>query len=350
MKTTRLEHTNSDAACALHVQTFFVMLQEFLFLFSRGGRLIVDLHTALIILAAFVCLACGGRDIAAAEPLPRGFEHTQRRAPRPAQHGGTPAEWQPLPAPDGGSVRILIPTEWGAWYAGTDGGIYRSDDDGMSWNRLALLPVRFNILRTLVPVSPNTILTCTDRGSFITRDAGSSWEPLPAGMKRIARDSSGVLCGLNEGSVLVSQDSGRSWSGPTLRASGVFARTVFFLHAPSREMIMALSRSTLYRSVDGGISWDSLHIPFSDRAGYDGGVLFGDGDNLCMAIRSNHSDQTWIYASRDLGRTWTEIHPPAEPDMTVMAYDARGGTLAVVTRQVRQCSATLHVSTDFGCT
>ncbi len=257
-------------------------------------------------------------------------------------------EWQRLPGPDGGSVREMYRTPWGSWYAGSEGGVYRSDDDGRTWQSLAMLPIRFNSMRALVPVSPAVLAVCTDRGSFRSSDGGASWFPIPAAFTHLALDSSGALCGLLGNAVYVSPDSGVSWNGPTLPAAGVFASIAYSMYAPARGTMLAISRATLYRSTDAGQHWDSLAVPFASRTGYDGGTLSGDGANLYMTVLPSTSNLIWIYASSDTGRSWREIAPPVLQYSMIPAFDARHGRIGVIERQTADCRARLHMSTDDG--
>jgi photosystem II stability/assembly factor-like uncharacterized protein len=278
-----------------------------------------------------------------------GFFYGGDEAPRPARQSGALKEWKALPGPYGGLVRKIVPTAWGAWYAcGDGGGIYRSDDDGTSWSALAPIPKRGFIIGTLIPISPDVIAVGAYNSSFITRDAGRSWQALPKEFSDIALDSTGILCSLVDGSVHVSHDSGRTWSGPTLRSSGVFVDIVFQLYAPARGMLLANSRRTLYRSTDGGMSWDSLYVPFSDRPEFDGGGLFGDHVNLYLVVLPSRSDLIWLFRSPDLGRTWTQIRLPVSHDGLVNGCDARGNRLMLVERRYEQCSGVLHTSEDAG--
>jgi photosystem II stability/assembly factor-like uncharacterized protein len=269
--------------------------------------------------------------------------------PRFWRQTGALKEWQALPGPYGGAVRCVVPTAWGVWYAAGDGGgIYRSDNDGRSWSPLAPIPDRGFMIGNLLPITPDIIAVGAYRNSFITRDAGHSWQTLPKEIHNLALDSSGILCSLVDGSVHVSRDSGWTWSEATLRGSGVFLDHIFELYAPTRGMLLANSRRTLYRSTDGGMTWDSLYIPFSEYPEFDGGGLFGDGSNLYLVALPSRSDLIWLFHSPDLGCTWTKIRLPVSYDGLVNGCDARGSRLMLVERRYEHCSAVLHTSEDAG--
>ncbi|MCZ7556171.1 MAG: T9SS type A sorting domain-containing protein [Bacteroidia bacterium] len=306
-------------------------------------------HHARILGASGRCLVFAILCVCHFQVAVGGFVCGGDEAPRLSRQGGALTEWKALPGPYGGLVRAIVPTAWGAWYAcGDGGGVYRSDDDGQSWLPLAPIPQRGFMMETLIPLRPDIIAVGGYHGNFISRDAGLSWRALPENMSSLTLDSSGTLCGLRSGSVHVSHDSGRTWSGPTLRASGVFADIVFQLYAPAHGMLLANSRRTLYRSTDGGMSWDSLSVPFFDRPEFDGGRLFGDDVNLYLVALPSRSDLIWLFRSPDLGRTWTQIRLPVSHDGLVNGCDARGNRLMLVERRYEQCSGVLHSSEDAG--
>ncbi len=284
-------------------------------------------------------------DVAAGTPVSRDKVDDP---PRIAGQSGGLREWQPLPGPFGGTIRSMIQTAWGAWYAGGDFGIYRSDDDGMSWVPLAPLPTLGLSFRTLVPVSPDIIAVGAYRSSLITFDAGRSWQALPKDIYNIALDSSGILCATIQNSIHISRDSGRTWTGPTLPSSGIFVDLVYQLYAPTRGIMLAMSRRTLYRSTDGGASWDSLFLPFSDRPGHEAGKVFGNHKNLCIAILPTYQDLIWIYMSRDLGLTWMELRLSVGDYGLITAHDARGDSIVLVEQRVGNCIGVLHTSADGG--
>ncbi|MFG2109280.1 WD40/YVTN/BNR-like repeat-containing protein [Micromonospora chersina] len=124
-------------------------------------------------------------------------------------------------------------------YAQNHHGVYRSDDDGLSWTSIAAgLPSDFGFPIVAHPSRPGTVyafpLTAdgerfpTDRRCRVYRsaDAGKSWDPLTAGLPEgpfypsVLRDAmcaddhdpAGVYFGTRSGEVYASADDGDSWS------------------------------------------------------------------------------------------------------------------------------------------
>jgi hypothetical protein len=121
-------------------------------------------------------------------------------------------------------------------YLQNHGGVYRSDDEGGSWQSIAEgLPSDFGFPVVVHPHEPDTVFVfpLSGEGRFPpegrptvwrSRDAGSTWEPLTKGLPQefyaaVMRDamctdthaSAGLYFGGRNGSVWGSADAGESW-------------------------------------------------------------------------------------------------------------------------------------------
>jgi hypothetical protein len=127
-------------------------------------------------------------------------------------------------------------------------GVYRSDDDGRSWNSIAdTLPTDFGFAMVTHPQRSDVaynfpIIDGGDRVPpdhacrvFRTEDAGATWAPLTAGLPQenyfdiVLRDAmctddaepAGVYFGTRNGQVFASADEGESWAEVATHLPGV---------------------------------------------------------------------------------------------------------------------------------
>jgi photosystem II stability/assembly factor-like uncharacterized protein len=125
--------------------------------------------------------------------------------------------------------RLFLQNHWG---------LYRSDDNGNSWQDIANgVPSDFGFCMAIHPHDPDTVYIvpiesdeyrCTPEGKlrvYCTRNAGKSWEPLTRGLPQknaletVLRDSmstdtgdpAGIYFGTRSGKVYGSNNDGKSW-------------------------------------------------------------------------------------------------------------------------------------------
>jgi photosystem II stability/assembly factor-like uncharacterized protein len=169
-------------------------------------------------------------------------------------------------------------------------GVYRSVDGGESWTRTGLEQTE-RIARILVhPKDGNTVFVCAmgplfndhpDRGVFRTKDGGKSWEKVLFS----APDTGCADLALNP------QDPSTLYAG-----LWQFRRQPWFFTSGG-------SRSGLYRSTDGGTTWQRLGK----------GLPEGDLGRVAIAVSpakpsvvfaTVESKKTMLYRSDDRGDTW----------------------------------------------
>ena len=181
--------------------------------------------------------------------------------------------------------------------AGSTEGIWRSSDNGKSWNEanknLAIRYVRW-MAHSSYP--PTTFLVGTEpAGIFVSRDGGKTWNSSPevselrdanrwflpyspeAGCVRgfaIAKPENHrgrIYAAVEVGGVLISDDSGNTWrlaegsdGNPnvtrdlgTMIHPDVHSITV---HRSSSDLVTAATGGGLYRSTDGGRNWQNIYL------------------------------------------------------------------------------------------
>lgn len=121
------------------------------------------------------------------------------------------------------------------WYAAVRGaGLWRSTDQGTSWNQCPGLPADIFAIRT-APERPGSVYVATSDGCWISGDAGLTWEDRSGGLEGV-RYLSALEVKPGEPNVLL---AGAAARGPHDFATGPFDGLAF----------------SLYESKDGGKAW-----------------------------------------------------------------------------------------------
>jgi photosystem II stability/assembly factor-like uncharacterized protein len=159
--------------------------------------------------------------------------------------------------PFGGVVRGLAfdPADQAIVYAGTDNGIFRSADGGISWQRRSagLTNLRASAL-AVNPLHPNVVWAGTNGGLFKTSDSGLRWE------FAAAIESEAVVIAASRPSQIFTNglrsfDGGRSWD--RFRPEQVFDVTI---DPNDADIVLMTSTRGTFRSVDAGDTWTEVAI------------------------------------------------------------------------------------------
>ncbi len=228
--------------------------------------------------------------------------------------------------PAGGSVRSIVsdPARSATLYAGSDVGVFKSEDAGASWTASSLAGIRVQAIE-VDPAHPGTLYAGTvtppgtpSLGIFKSTDGGSSWatvnngliDPLtgisPLDVRAISIDPANpgtILAGTRFSEIFKTTDGGASWEPQTLGGFNLSLEVSAFARDPSNPLrIYAASTQGLILSVDGGDSWN----------------FYGDAGVSFFSLALDPATPSTLYAgnttgygvlkSTDSGAHWSQIN------------------------------------------
>lgn len=226
--------------------------------------------------------------------------------------------WQPLAGEFPGGVSALAHSAGGWLLAGTAGGVVRSSDGGRTWQPA---PDPHVSVRQLLPVGACVYAVASFERVYRSCDDGGSWQARWAGLglltevKTVAAlapeavPSSPLLLAGTDHGLFRSRRGGEDWRQSSLALSD---QTVLALLPLAGSELLAGGTRGLWRSPDGGQTFQATGLAeltvtsLLPPAGPDGPALIVAGTAF-----------EGLYLSADGGRTW---HPggPAELRQTVV--------------------------------
>jgi len=246
----------------------------------------------------------------------------------------------PLPSESNVRALAVYPKDPQRILAGTDAGIFRSNDNGVTWEELDSPMGDLQIWSVAVdPMDAETIFAGTRPEGFRSKDGGKSWEKLsmgvnmncPIGTPRTTnmivdpRDNRTIWAGIEVDGIYKSLDGGDSWVhlpdlGPDPFHGDIHGMAV---SPGATTSIFATSPFGIATSTDEGESWDYHYFPKfneSDNRSYCRGVaimpdnpnvmLVGNGDSIPGVTGA-------IRRTTDGGKNWDAVSLPVEPNSVV---------------------------------
>ncbi|MBS0486306.1 MAG: hypothetical protein JSS13_03115 [Proteobacteria bacterium] len=253
--------------------------------------------------------------------------------------------------PFGGSVyRLYVsPTSPSVLYAGSRGGIFRSNDGGVSWTRKEAGlagSVAYTYALGMDADAPGTLWVVDGFGHFDrSTDGGDNWAqtgynlssndlandiadvPGGTGTLYIATALNGVLKSSNSGSSFLPVNSGLPANVPINRVAVDPANSLRVIAGVGyANLIDPLHQQSIYVSSDGGTTWNgtlALNDGVNPYYGQVSDVSFGAGTTVYAVV-----DQQ-LYRSGDDGATWAATSLPTYTVLSIQADATDANTVLI---------------------
>lgn len=226
-------------------------------------------------------------------------------------------------------------TETGYMYTGGSGFIYRSTDDGNTWEDINTSQLQ-NI--SVLAAGMGKILAGTGlAGIYVSENNGDTWAPSNNGMaatgiKDIAVTSNGLLAGTTSG-IFLSTDGGKSWMR---KNNGLITTNINDIYSDGFKLFAGTYGGGVFMSADNGNTWTAIKSGLSGQALYVNSVI-----RLNNRLVIGTGDK--IYVSDNEGTTWTQSATGITPT-SIRSVTELYGTLYAAT------TAGIYYSTDSGST
>jgi len=218
--------------------------------------------------------------------------------------------WSSVNGPFGGTtVWDLVETADGQVFAATSNGVFRSTDQGQSWNNISEGLVQFDV-RDLLP---------RDDGSLWAATWGTGLYRLPPGedtwhfaalnnifTSAILEPEPGLLLAGSNGIVYRSVGSGGSWSAHTLQGFDVAVQDL----SSNPDYMFAATSLGIFRSSDLGLNWEFASTGLQEYNVVS--IETNDAGSIFAGVNPENGGCS-IYRSRGNGTLWTCVQPSPDP-------------------------------------
>jgi photosystem II stability/assembly factor-like uncharacterized protein len=221
-------------------------------------------------------------------------------------------------------------------YAGTDQGLYCSDNAGATWQLVDAPLSKYAVWAlTIDPVASEVIFagtgTPTPATLFRSTDGGKSWEERPAeiaeecpnvGIPRVTGiaidpvDHNRVWVGIEVDGARYSRDGGDTWTKVNGAIPNPDVHNVAVAGGPPKTVFVVVNND-VYTSTDDGTTWKPLRVREVFPWSYPRGIAVqpGNAQTIFVTIGDTTPGRIGtVMRSQDAGKTWQSLALPVQPN------------------------------------
>jgi hypothetical protein len=224
----------------------------------------------------------------------------------------------------GVSAVVADPDQPNIIYMGSDKGVFKTEDSGLTWHKVLSLAGEGRKINFLLfnPENTNCLYAATANGLFYSANQGQDWKRIFRGKNASEGDcvsvavlTSGIYLGTKDG-LWISKDKGRSWS----KQAGKLGKSQILAIANNPkepQSIYVACCDGVFRTLDAGKSWERTFIANISENGEDKEEenedrneeeKFSDLRHLQIDSLYPHiiylSSKRGVYISQDKAKTW----------------------------------------------
>jgi photosystem II stability/assembly factor-like uncharacterized protein len=238
-------------------------------------------------------------------------------------------------------VRALVhdPRQSERVYAGTDKGLYRSDNAGETWTLLDVPLREYAVWALTIDAQEPDVMfagtgTPTPSTLYRSSDAGMSWErcgveiakecpnvgvPRITGIAIDPLERRNVWVGIEVDGVRHSRDGGKTWATINGAIPNPDVHNVLVVAGPPKT-VFVLVNNEVYTSVDEGASWKAVRIRDAFPWTYPRGIAVHPHDPKTVFVTIGDATPGRIGAvmrSKDAGQTWESLPFPVQSNSAI---------------------------------
>ncbi len=215
---------------------------------------------------------------------------------------GARGQWIQLKGPYGGDIDALA-SNGNFLFAGTFEGLFRSSDDGKTWEALTTLSISASVYSVIA--NGSEIFAGSDSSVYRSSDNGMTWSQCMDSLFGILSlamlSDQSIVAGTDGDGILLSTNDGVDWSFAGAASSEVISI------ASTQGHYFAATTSGFFASSDSGRTWDTVHTGFGDGSivaavcAYDSSLFAGTENGLVITTTDNGAHWSKV-GSGDIGQ------------------------------------------------
>ncbi|MDP2302047.1 MAG: T9SS type A sorting domain-containing protein [Ignavibacteria bacterium] len=240
------------------------------------------------------------------------------------------AQWNHT-GPKGGEIGAFCVSGINLFAAPWSGGIYRSTDNGTSWNEVNNGLTEINITVTALGADGSNIYAGTGgNGVFLSTNFGDSWVEInnsstaTTNVHAFVKSGTSLFMGSQGGGVHRTTDNGASWEQVN---NGLLSLDVRDLAAMDTVIFAATwGGNKVFKSINNGVNWTQCNTA----------IIPPTLDDPCIAVSGNNvflgDYGHGVFLSTDSGDNWVEVNNGIPANATIREIAVKDSNVFAATR------------------